>query len=301
MQYQENSSQCDKEVARAQAIVDREKALIAEAKRIEVHAMNSTSLCKKTYFKSAPSLMQAAVNAVNFAAANSCANQSSGLDIAAFCAKAENKSNPSCGGAIDCKTASGAMSRDCICADPKKAKTNPLCKDYRPPGPGGGTNTAGRGGNGTGSDALAGLGDGGMIGDVNGGNGEIASKSGEVQQGGGGGPGGGGAGGGINPDEKGGEAKDYKTEVNEGYIKGGKGGGDVPMYGSFGGSGGSGGRGESDLPKFDLSKYLPGQKKEQLRMMATQGLKAEGVTAASGPSIWEKVSNRMKAIRPNLK
>ena len=89
--------------------------------RVSKRAKAGESNCQNLYVQTLPAVLQAAGNAVQWAVANDCAKQSEGFSIAEYCAKPENKSQPSCGGAPDCNSPSEQLSRDCLCADPKKA------------------------------------------------------------------------------------------------------------------------------------------------------------------------------------
>lgn len=200
---------------------------------------------------------------------------------------------------------------ECVCQDPTQRATNSLCAGYLPNGglPGAGAGGGLAGINNKGTDALGsdpaleelkrlgnnfkGAGPGSQ---------NIGKNEGVSAGGGSGGPQAGQSGG-LNPEGGGGEAPDLKTDIDQGYQRTRGGGGDG-MFASRGGGGyGSGGDGDRKKSGFDLSQFLPWNKKKPSgpdRQISTAGLKAEGVTAATGPSIWEKVSNRIRVIRGRL-
>lgn len=190
---------------------------------------------------------------------------------------------------------------DCICKDPVQLQQNSLCINYRPGGsnPGGGyPPIAGAGAGAPGVNPLDDLKK--PFGKV-GGDGTGAQTRNEGMGGGSSGGPQAGNSGGLNPEENGGAAPEYNTNVDQGYQRSKGGLGEGSMFGSSkGGYGGA--AGAEKKPGFDLSKYMPWAKKAgpDRQIAEINKLKAEGVTGANGPSIWEKVSNRMRAIRGRL-
>ncbi|OQW54622.1 MAG: hypothetical protein A4S09_05555 [Proteobacteria bacterium SG_bin7] len=273
---------------------EKRKQKIAEAVINKTAPMETQ--CRMLRTKSAPMLIQAVANAGATLATGSCSQyaDSSTGSLSEFCARSENKNTSVCLAAASC-------------ADPIKARQDPLCL-------GGGT--AGAGGTlggvaGNGGINKAGIGAGGNpLDDLKKPFGKVGADGPGTQtrnEGIGGGSSGGpqaGNAAGLNPEENGGAAPEYNTNVDQGYqrSKGGLGEGGGSMFGaSRGGYLGNGGA--EKKPGFDLSKYMPWMNKKggpDRQIAEIDKLKADGVTGAGGPSIWEKVSNRMRAIRPRL-
>jgi hypothetical protein len=190
---------------------------------------------------------------------------------------------------------------DCICKDPIQLQQNSLCAGYQPGSTGGigGLPTAGVGGK-AGANPLD---------DLKKPFGKVGADGAGTQtrnEGMGGAAGGGPQAlnaGGINPEDGGGAAPEYKTDIDQGYQRSRGGGEGGSMFGGSRGGSYLNGGGAEKKPGFDLSKYMPWMKKKEgpeRQIAEVNKLKADGVTGANGPSIWEKVSNRMRAIRGRL-
>lgn len=262
-------------------------AAVTEAKRYY-------GICYQYRTSSIPTIAKAAIQAANVAASPSCDQYQMSGSLSEFCARAENRGTSVCLAAASC-------------ADPVKARQDPLCLGGGTAGVAGGLggpagmggiNKAGVAGGGNPLDELKKL------------NTKVGADGPGTQtrnEGIGGGSSGGpqaGNSGGLNPEEGGGSAPEYNTNVDQGYqrSKGGIGDGGGSMFASRGG-GYLGNGGPDKKPGFDLSKYMPWMNKKSgpdRQIAEINKLKADGVTGAAGPSIWEKVSNRMRAIRPRL-
>lgn len=245
-------------------------------------------------------MLKAAALATKAASDPSCDQYDASNSISEFCSRSENRGTSVCLAAASC-------------SDPIRARQDPLCNGGGGVNGPGGTLGGGIGGGigGINKAALPGAGGANPLDDFKKLDGKVGAdgagtrtQNEGIAGGGGGGPQSAGASN-INPEDGGGAPADYKTDIEQGYQRSKGGGEGSSMFASRGGGGGY-----LDNPDrngkpggFDLTKYMPWMKKKggpDRQIAEINKLKADGVTGANGPSIWDKVSNRMRAIRGRL-
>ncbi len=260
--------------------------------RVATEAKRYYGQCFQYRTTSIAPMLKAAALATKAATDPSCDQYEVSNDLNSFCSKAENKGSNVCLAAASC-------------SDPIRARQDPLCNGGGGSGGPGGTGIGGIGG-GINKPALGGgknpLDDFKKLDGKVGADGQGTRTQNEgIAGGGGGGPTSPNANN-LNPEEGGGQAPDYKTEIEQGYQRS-RGMGEGSMFAGRSGGGyleqnGAGGK----RPGLDLTKYMPWMKKAgpDRQIAEINKLKADGVTGANGPSIWDKVSNRMRALRGRL-